>query len=335
MIESAAPRLCAPARGVPIGFQLGIDLGGSKLAIAIARADGALIATEKRPSPKSGDPEADVAAIAAAAAELIARSGLAASDFDAAGFAAPGPIDVERGAVLAPPNLPGWRDVPLRDPLGEALGLPVHVENDANAAALAEWRHGAGRGSDDVAYLTMSTGVGAGLILGGRLHRGHRGRASEFGHACVEWEGDRCSCGRRGCIEAYLGGASWARRLREIAPAESRVCALAGDRARVQPALVVAAAREGDAFARDELARFNHYLARAIAWLGYALAPEVVVLGTIPTAAGEELCLAPVRAAVAEQLWPALADGLRILPSALGENLPYYAGICAALEGSP
>jgi glucokinase len=275
---------------VPIGFQLGIDLGGSKLAIAIADPDGRLVAHETRPSRISGDPEADVLAIATDAAALVARSGLATSEFDAAGLSVPGPIDHERGAVLDPPNLPGWEDVPLRARMSEILNLPVRVENDANAAALAEWRYGAGQGADNVVYLTMSTGVGTGLILDGRLYRGHRGRASEFGHACIEWDGERCGCGRRGCLEAYLGGAAWTRRLRAITPATSRVCALAGDRGRVLPEHVVAAAGEGDAFAREEMERFNHYLARAIAALSFALAPEVAVLGTIPTAAGETLC---------------------------------------------
>jgi glucokinase len=321
-------------QGVPIGFQLGIDLGGSKLAIAIADPDGRLIAHKTRPSRISGDPEADILAIAADAADLVARSGLATSDFDAAGLSVPGPIDHERGAILDPPNLPGWRDVPLRARMSEILGLPVRIENDANAAALAEWHYGAGRGCSNLVYLTMSTGVGAGLILDGRLYRGHRGRASEFGHACVEWEGEPCGCGRRGCLEAYLGGAAWTRRLREITPTASRVCALAGARGRVLPEHVVAAAGEGDAFAREEMERFNHYLARAIAALSFALAPEVVVLGTIATAAGEELCFEPVRALVAEQVWPTLCDGMRILPSGLGDQLPYYAGVCVATEGT-
>jgi glucokinase len=321
-------------QGVPIGFQLGIDLGGSKLAIAIADPDGRLIAHETRPSRISGDPEADVLAIATDAAELVARSGLATSDFDAAGLSVPGPIDHERGAILDPPNLPGWKDVPLRARMSELLDLPVRIENDANAAALAEWRYGAGQGAHNVVYLTMSTGVGAGLILDDRLYRGHRGRASEFGHACIEWDGERCGCGRRGCLEAYLGGAAWTRRLREITPATSRVCTLAGDRGRVLPEHVVAAAREGDAFALEEMERFNHYLARAIAVLSFALAPEVVVLGTIATAAGEGLCFEPVRALVDAQVWPTLCDGMRIVPSGLGDELPYYAGVCVALEGS-
>jgi glucokinase len=322
-------------QGVPIGFQLGIDLGGSKLAIAIADADGRLIAHQTRPSRISGDPEADILAIAADAADLISRSDLAARDFDAAGLSVPGPIDHERGAILAPPNLPGWEDVLLRDRMSELLGLPVRLENDANAAALAEWRFGAGRGASNLVYLTMSTGVGTGLILDGRLYRGHRGRASEFGHSCVEWDGERCECGQRGCLEAYLGGAAWTRRLREITPTTSRACVLAGGGGLVSPEHLIAAAVEGDAFACEEMERFNHYLARAITTLAFALAPEVVVLGTIASAAGELLCLEPVRALVEARVWPTLCEEMRILPSGLGDKLPYYAGVCVASEAFP
>jgi glucokinase len=221
----------------------------------------------------------------------------------------------------------------VRGILEEALGCRVHVENDANAAALAEWRHGAGRGASHLVYLTMSTGVGGGLVLDGRLYRGKAGSAGEVGHMTVEEGGDLCGCGRRGCLEAYCGGASWMQRLRALTPATSRVAALAGGRENARPEHVVAAAREGDDFAKTELDRYNRYLSRGLVNLAFALAPEVVILGTIPTAAGEALCLQPVREQVAADLWPILAEGLRIVPAALGDKLPYYAGVCVAEQG--
>jgi glucokinase len=217
--------------------------------------------------------------------------------------------------------------------LREALGRRVFLENDANAAALAEWRFGAARGLRDVAFLTMSTGVGAGLILGGRLHRGHQGGAGEVGHLAVEWSGEPCACGLRGCLEAYVGGAAWTRRLRRLAPPQGAVAALAGGADAVRPEHVVQAARQGDAFALDELARYVEYLARGIRNLVFTLAPQLVLLGTIPTAAGEELCLAPLRRRVAEQTWPRLAEGLRIEAAGLGERLADYAGLAVAREG--
>jgi glucokinase len=179
----------------------------------------------------------------------------------------------------------------------------------------------------------MSTGVGGGLVLDGRIYRGVLASAGEVGHVPVEWDGEPCACGRRGCLEAYVGGASWTRRLRALAPEGSRVVALAGSRDAVTPRHLVAAAREGDAFALAEMTRWNDYVARGIVMVVMMLAPEAVVLGTIATAAGEELAFAPIRARVAERIWPHLRPGLRILPAALGEDLPYLAGISVAVEG--
>jgi glucokinase len=223
--------------------------------------------------------------------------------------------------------------VPVAEWVAAAFDAPVHLENDANAAALAEWRFGAGRGARHLVYLTMSTGVGGGLVLDGRLYRG-TGGAGEAGHMPVEWgeAAELCGCGQRGCLEAYVGGRRWTERLARITPADSRVAALAGGAARARPEHVVAAAREGDAFAHGEIERWNHYLARGLTALTYVLAPEVFVLGTIAAAAGEELVFAPLRAALAAQVWPALVRHVEVRASTLGEDRPYYAALCAALE---
>jgi glucokinase len=213
----------------------------------------------------------------------------------------------------------------------EFPGVPVHLENDANAAALAEWRFGAGQGARHLVYLTMSTGVGGGLVLDGRLYRG-TGGAGEVGHIPVEWDGEPCGCGRRGCLEAYVGGRCWSERLARMTPADSRVAALAGGAARARPEHVIAAAREGDAFARAELDRWNHYLARGLTVLSFVLAPELFVLGTIAAAAGEALSLAPLRRSLAERVWPAIARRCEIRASALGSDRAFYAALSAALE---
>jgi glucokinase len=312
---------------------LGIDIGATKVALAIGDEKGRVVARARRATEPTGRPERDVARIAEDAQRLLAKAGVAPSEIAGAGVSAPGPMDAVRGSLIRPPNLPGWEDVPVRGLLADALGISVHLENDANAAALAEWRFGAGRGFDHLVYLTASTGIGAGLVLGGRLYRGQGWNAGEIGHVPVEWEGLACACGLRGCLEAYVGGAAWTRRLSEITPEESRVAQLAGGRELARPEHVVAAAQRGDGFARSELERFNLYLARAIATLAFTLAPEVVILGTIPASAGEELCIAPIRRSVAGLIWPILDRGLRIVPAALGAEIADYAGLCAALEG--
>jgi glucokinase len=312
---------------------LGVDIGGTKLALVVGDAAGCIAARRQRPMALSGDARADVADIATQAHRLLRDTGVPPEDVDCVGVCAPGPIDSAGGQVRNPPNLPGWRDVPLVRQMREVLRCPVHLENDANAAALAEWRFGAGRGCSDMVYLTMSTGVGGGLILDGRLHRGHTGKAAELGHLPIEWDGEPCACGMRGCLEAYVGGAAWTRRLRAHTPADSRVAQLAGGPEQVSPEHVVRAAGEGDGFALAEIERFNHYLARGIAAIAFALAPERVVLGTIPTAAGEALCLEPLRRLVARRVWPEIGAALEIVPSALGDERPYRAALCAALEG--
>ncbi|MCG8588156.1 MAG: ROK family protein [Proteobacteria bacterium] len=292
-------------------------------------AAGRILARRRQPTRASGDPARDLADWLGAARALVSQAGAQPDEIAAVGLSLPGPLDRAAGRVLDPPNLPGWGHVDVRKPFAEVFRAPIALENDANAAALAEWRHGAGRGTRDLVYLTMSTGIGGGLILGGRLHRGVDSFAGELGHVRIVWEeGALCGCGRRGCLEAYAGGANWARRLAAEAPEDSRVRELGGVTPR--PEHVVAAAEAGDAFALAELDRFNTFVARAIANLFFAVAPEVVVLGTIAVGAGEALCFQPLRAKVAELLAPVPADRLRIAPAELGEELPYRAALAAA-----
>lgn len=309
---------------------LGIDVGGTKVALAVGDAEGTLRARRRMPTRPSGDAAADLARIAAEARAVLAEAGVAPEGIEAVGVSLPGPLDPDAGLVLNPPNLPGWDRAPVRDALAAALGRPVILENDANAAALAEWRFGAGRGTRHLVYLTMSTGVGGGLVLGGRLHRGVACSAGEVGHMPIVWEGEPCACGLRGCLEAYTGGAAWARRLARVTPPTSRVAALAGGPEHARPEHVVEAAREGDPFACAEMTRWNDYLSRGLVHLTFALAPEIFVLGTIARAAGEELCLRPVRERVREHVWPFLGRALRVEASALGDELPYRAGLAVA-----
>jgi glucokinase len=333
-LSGARPARYVAREVFPIALYLGIDVGGTKTAFALGDGEGAIFASERMPTPLSGDPAADLGAIAGRCRVLIAANGRRVEEVAGVGVALPSPLDAELGVVLNPPNLPSWHGTPVRRLLEDALGRPVALENDANAAALAEFRFGAGRGARDVVFLTMSTGVGGGLVLGGRLVRGVASSAGEIGHLPVEWDGEPCTCGLRGCLEAYTGGAAWTRRLARITPAGSAVARHAGSPARARPEHVVAAAREGDAFALAELDRYNDYLARGLVAVAYTVAPERIVLGTIPTAAGEALCFAPLRERFRRHVWPFLAERIAIVPSALGKALPAHAGIVVALAAA-
>jgi len=313
---------------------LGIDIGGTKLALAVSGPEGRLLAHFRRPIDPCGSWERDLDRIVEDGWRLLEEAtGAGAGPLVRVGISAPGPLDVNSGMLLAPPNLPGWLDVPIVDRIGEAFGVPTRLDNDANAAALAERRFGAGRGTRNLVYLTMSTGIGAGLILDGRLHRGPSGGAGEVGHLPVEAGGLLCACGLRGCLEAYVGGRAWRGHLQRETPAGSRVMALAGDdREAIRPEHLVAAAREGDAFACRELDRWLGYLKRGIVALVMTLEPERIVLGTIAVAAGESLCFAPLRRALTASLWPHQAQRLEVVPAALGSELPLRAGLAVAAE---
>ena len=184
----------------------GIDLGGTQVRVAVARPDGRILATTRNRTSALRTP----ARVVEWATGQITRL----SNGEAVlcvGIGAPGPTDPTRGMLVNPPNLSGWRNVPMAAMVRDVLGCPVHLENDANLAGLAEHRHGAGRGTATMVYITWSTGVGAGLILDGRLFSGAHGAAGEVGHMILDPRGPLDSCGQHGCVEVYCGGGALAR----------------------------------------------------------------------------------------------------------------------------
>lgn len=318
------------------GLLLGIDIGGTKTHIALGRVDGELLREAHLENWTSGDLERDLARIASTAKGVLDAAGIAAKSLAAVGVSAPGPLDPVTGVIRDAPNLPGWHEVPIKARLERELGCTVRVENDANAAALAEWRFGAGRGARAFVFLTMSTGIGGGLIFDGQLYRGARYGAGEIGHIPVVPDGRLCLCGLRGCLEAYTGGAALALRIREElkAGAKSLIGELVGgDLARVNARVWVDALRAGDAYAARLRDEYVDRLAQGIAILVLGLDTDCIALGTV-VARNTDLFLPPLRARVAERIWPRLRD-TRIVPGELGERLPAYAGLCTALLDPP
>lgn len=329
-----AQGLAASGNAKPRTAVIGVDIGGTKIAYAVSDPAGRLYLEKRRPTNATDRVEDDMRRIVAEVQALreAARTAHGLS-ISAVGASVPGPLDAAQGVLLRAVNIPSWAKFPVRDFLRDEIGLPVFLANDADAAALAEWKFGAAHGAKHAIYLTMSTGIGAGLILNGALYAGVAGNAGELGHTVLDWNGELCGCGRRGCLEAYVGGANLGRRLRAVTPETSRVLALAGSREAISAKHWVAAAKEHDAFALEEMERFNAFLAQGLANFVFAFAPEVIVLGTIPTAAGDALCFAPLRQRTRALVWKELADSFRIVPSALGEKLGPLAGVCVALHG--
>jgi glucokinase len=296
---------------------LGIDIGGTKLAVAVATSAGEVLAERRAASRAREGPDAMIGRAVEMAREAVADAALELGEIAAIGIGCGGPLDPWRGIVHNALNNPGWIDVPLVAAIERELGRPAYLDNDANAAALAEHRFGAGRGIQDLVYLTISTGVGGGLILDGRLYHGVNGNAGELGHISVDVAGGRpCHCGSIGCLEAYCSGTNIAARFVEAA-GNGETSVLTG-RAEVSARDVADAARDGDRLARHVWDTTTTLLGGGIVSIVHAFNPRRVVLGGGVTHAGDIL-FAPVRRIVRERAMPWLA--VRIVPAELGDDV--------------
>ena len=312
-----------------MGLTVGIDVGGTKIASGVVDESGAVLARDEVPTP---DPLGDDAeAIAAAIAGLI-RSHCDDHEVEAVGIGAAGFVDKERAMVIFAPNI-DWRDEPLRNRVKSGVDLPVVVENDANAAAWAEFRFGAGKDVDDLTLLTVGTGIGGGIVLDGELYRGAFGVAAEVGHMRVVPQGVRCGCGNRGCWEQYASGRALVRDARELVAArtpgsEALSEACGGEAEQVNGKMVTRLAEEGDAACLAIVSEVGRWLGEGLASLTAVLDPAVTVVGGGVSAAGD-LLLDPMRAAFESEL---TARGHRPILEIRGAEMGNDAGIVGAAD---
>lgn len=301
--------------GRPRDLTVGVDAGGTKLASVVTTPDGAIVDRRRTETPADA-PERVVAAIADVARELIEAHGASAVGVGAAGM-----ID-RSGVVRFSPNV-AWRETPLRRDVADAVGVPVIVENDANAAAWGEFRFGAGSGATDMLLVTVGTGIGGGIVIGGELFRGAHGFAAEIGHVVVEPNGPLCGCGNRGCWEQVASGRAIDRRARTAAsddPGSLMVELAGGDPGAVLGGHVSEAARQGDAAAVRVLSEIGERLGVGIAGLVNVLDPDVVVVGGGAVEAGE-LLLGPARAAFLDAVEaPEHRPEVALVAAALGND---------------
>ena len=312
---------------------LGLDLGGTKTVVVLARADGEILAESRLEGWTTGAWESDLDTVIQHAEVLLRGASLTPSALAAIGVSAPGPLDIAAGRVIEAPNLNGWVDVPIVERLFQRFAIPVLLENDANAAALAEWQFGAGQGSRNMIYLTMSTGVGAGLILDGRIYRGARYQAGEIGHAAIVPMGRLCACGLKGCLEAYTSGSALAEIIREDIErgAETQILERAhGDPAAISARLWCEAIRDKDRYALRLRLNFLDHLAQGIASAITTFDPQRVVLGTI-IQKNADLFLDDLTDRVRERTWPSLHH-VDIVVGALGDQLPAFAALSVARQ---
>lgn len=310
---------------------IGVDLGGTQIRAARYGRD---LVRQERVALPTGAADGQTAVLSRIESAIHAVWPKANGEVIAIGMAAPGPVDSRSGVVLFAPNLPGWEHFPLRDWLEQTFGVPAFVGNDANLAALGEYRFGAGRGVDDLVYLTISTGIGGGIVLGGRLFEGGRGLGGEVGHIVVDVDGPPCLCGNRGCLEALASGPAIARAARAaIAAGRSSQIRerVGGDLERITAREVSLAAKEGDELAREILRRAGGYIGAAVVSLMYLLNPSLFVIGGSVAKAGE-LLFEPIRETVAVRIPEAYRSGVSIRPAALGDDAGLAGTLALILE---
>jgi glucokinase len=313
---------------------IGIDLGGTAIKGGLVASDGTIIEKDSVATEASGGPEHVLRRIA----DMISRfqSEVNERPLLGAGVGAPGILSHSRGVVIAPPNLDGWKNVPIVEHIHAATGLRIVLENDANNAAWAEFVCGAGRGTKHMVMLTIGTGIGGGVIIDGRLYRGAFENAGELGHTIVQYDGRPCNCGQRGCLEAHASAANTAARVTErILAGEPSALKAVLDRGDViDTQLIAQAASDGDALSLSVWTETCRYLAIACINIQHAFNPERIVLAGGMSEAGE-LLRGKVLEACAELASPTLGPPPEIKTAVLGNDAGFVGAALSVFAAIP
>jgi len=263
-------------------YYIGVDLGGTKLYTALADEDGKIISGKKMPTEADKGEEVIINNITASIDSVLKDSGVAKKDVEKIGIGSPGPLSVRKGIIYETANM-SWENVPILKIMEEKTGLPVKLENDANAAALGEKWFGAGKGIDDLIYITVSTGIGGGIIINKRAYHGFDGAAGEVGHMIIEPDGPQCGCGNYGCLESLASGTAIARDGKDLLESnqpETMIREMSNNNPDQVDALLIArAAKKGDKIAKDLYLKAGWYLGIGLANLINLFNPEMIVLG--------------------------------------------------------
>lgn len=312
-------------------YVVGLDLGGTQIRACLADAQGEILSQVRQPTLAREGPQGVMDRMKEAIHEVL--QGVQRNAVRSIGIAAPGPLDPLTGMVIAPPNLPGWNDVPLSDIMSRSFDLPVFINNDANLAGLAEHRFGAGRGTLDMIYLTISTGLGGGIICGGQLLLGAHGLAGEPGHTIVDPAGPPCGCGNAGCLEAMAAGPAIASYASELIR-QGRGSSLAGHIAggeELTGEMVGEAAEAGDGVALESVRRAAYYLGIGVLNLIHIFDPQMVILGGGVTKLGP-LLFDPVRAWVLGHAMAPVQRHTPIVAAALGDDVGLLGAVAWAID---
>ena len=313
---------------------LGIDIGGTKMALSIGNEQGEICVDQRFPT-NANDPQATLTRAVEVAEELIVRAGLTREQIDAVGISSPGPMCSRRRMILKTPNMKGWDHFKVGDFIEEKLERPVFMQNDANGAGLAEYLFGACKGMDLV-YLTMSTGIGAGIVVNGNVLAGTNDLGGEVGHNTLDIDGPLCGCGKTGCWEAYCGGKNMADQIRSDIITRGIQTAILdeadGDPSRISMKEICAAVRKGDPYACAKWEPFIEKMAHAVGILLQTVNPQAIVMGTIAIYDGD-LFIPQMIERLPRYAWKGCIDVCRIEASAL-KNIGELSALAVALAGA-
>lgn len=314
---------------------LAFDLGGTKFAFGVVAENGDILGSDKIETLAKQGPEQAIQRVNLAAQALLKKLNIKPEELIGIGIASPGPLDIAKGCVDGSPNLPGWTGYSIVKGLSGFFNLPARIDNDANAAALGEYKFGAGKNKKNMVYITVSTGIGGGVIVDGRLMRGANGNAAELGHLTLNIDGPACPCGANGCLEMYASGTAIARRTREAiqAGAQSQILNLAGSVEEITTHHILTALEKDDALAQKIWNETTEYLGRGLAVVINSFNPEVIVVGGGVTAAGD-LLFKPVREKALRYAFPRLAAVCSIVPAGLGSNVGVVGAAACAFENA-
>jgi len=297
-------------------YTIGIDLGGTNTKIALVAANGRIVRRTQFPTKAHKDKPALINAIASEAFGIIKLCGLKKSQVQGIGIGVPGLVDSKRGVVHYLTNISGWKHVNLSRELEKKTGIKTRVDNDVNLMALAEARFGAGRDSASLFCVTLGTGVGGGIVIDGEIYRGNTQSAGEIGHISVDPEGPKCNCGRKGCVEAYVGNSYVVKR------AEQKM-----RKKGITPEQITKAAKKGDRAAMDIWKETAEYLGRGLVIVINLFDPETIVIGGGMIGAGEFI-FKPLRGYIRKNALIVPAARVKIVKAKLGNN----AGVIGAAE---
>ncbi|PJI08806.1 MULTISPECIES: ROK family protein [Clostridium] len=308
-------------------YVVGVDLGGTKISCAISDLDGKIINQYTLPTLSQEGEAAVLTRIIESISKVIGDSKVNKDEIKAIGIGSPGPLDSKKGMIISTPNLP-FKNFKLVEPIKNKFGIETYLDNDANVAAIGEFMFGAGKGTENMVFVTVSTGVGGGAIINGKIYRGNTNNALEIGHTTLVEDGPRCNCGNYGCTEALASGTAIAKRAKEAL--ETGAETSLRNYENVTSYEVFQEAKKGDKVASDILDKCLNYLGICVANIVATLDPEMVVIGG-GVSKGGNIVFEKVREVVNTRCFDSMAASCKIVPAGLGTDAGVIGAVALAI----